>query len=232
MKRLIGVLALIISQIAFAQRSIDPLRDFTKIDIFGPFEVELIKADKNEVVMDYRGFDRDNIISEVSRGELKLKLRNKHYMNEWTSEYPKSKYVRVKIYYTDLQEIKAQAGAEVYTSGTLKSKNLVLHSGMGATMRMDILSKNLAAKVTMGGEMDLDGRSETLDVKASMGGILKASQLECKMVYVSASMGAEVDVRATQEIEISAGFGATVNYSGTPSVRHTNTNFGAEVRSN
>jgi hypothetical protein len=232
MTRLIICIVLLISFLAPAQQSADRVSNFTKIDIFGPFEVELIKADHDEVVMDYRGFERDNIISEVSRGELRLKLRNKHYMNEWTSEYPHSKYVKVKVYYTDLLEIKAQAGAEVYTSGTLKSKNLVLLSGMGAVVRMDILSKNLAVKVTMGGEMDLNGKSETLDVKASMGGVLKASQLESKMVYVSANMGSEVDVRATQEIDVNAGFGATVNYSGDPSVRHSNRNFGAEVRGN
>jgi hypothetical protein len=120
----------------------------------------------------------------------------------------------------------------VYTVGVLKSRNLALQSSMGAEMRMDVLAKNLITKVTMGGIMDVEGKSETLDIKANMGGVLKASHLESKLVYVSASMGAEVDVRATDEIEINAGFGAIVNYTGDPSVRHTTKNFGAEVRGN
>ncbi|MCU0398075.1 MAG: DUF2807 domain-containing protein [Cyclobacteriaceae bacterium] len=232
MKHLFFVISLIISTLGYSQKSVEKFDSFDKIDVFGPFEVELIKADKNEVVMDYRGFDRDNIISEVSRGELQLKLRNKHYMNEWTSDYPRSRYVKVTVYYTELTDIKAQAGAEVYTVDVLKSRNLALQSSMGAEMRMDVLAKNLITKVTMGGIMDVEGKSETLDIKANMGGVLKASHLESKLVYVSASMGAEVDVRATDEIEINAGFGAIVNYTGDPSVRHTTKNFGAEVRGN
>jgi hypothetical protein len=232
MKRILAFFLITASLSVFAQKSAETVEAFTRIDVFGPFEVELIKADKDAVELDYRGFDRDNIVREVSRGQLRLKLRNKHYFNEWTSDYPRSRYMRVKVYYTDLQEVKAQAGAIVTTYEVLKSKNLAIHGGMGAELRMDILSKNLFTKVTMGAIIELEGRTDNLDVKASMGGVLKASQLYSKNVLVDASMGAEVDVRAIEEIEVNAGFGASVDYTGGPNVRHTNKNFGGEVRGN
>lgn len=99
-------------------------------------------------------------------------------------------------------------------------------------MRLDVLAKNLYTKINMGAIVELEGQTERMEVKANMGAILKASRLDSKIAYVSANMGAEVDVRATEEIEISAGFGSTVDYTGGPTVRHTSKNFGAEVRGN
>jgi len=231
MKYLIAILIFCVSLSTSAQKIEETVDSFTKIDVFGPFEVELIKADKESLEMDYQSIDSEHIVAEVSRGELKLKLRNKHYMNDWTAnDYPRSKYVRVRVYYVELNEVRAQAGAEVFSKGILKSRNLALECSMGAEMTLDVVAKNLYTKANMGAVVTLTGQTETFDVKANMGAVLKASQLQSKMVYVSANMGAEVKVNALEEIEISAGFGATVDYTGSPNVRHTNKNFGAEVR--
>ncbi len=231
MKYLIALLFFCISFSTRPQKTVESVDSFTKIDVFGPFEVELIKADKESLEMDYRSIDPEHIVAEVSRGELNLKLRNKHYMNDWTSnDYPRSKYVRVRVYYVELNEVRAQAGAEVFSKGILKSRNLALECSMGAEMTLDIVAKNLYAKGNMGAVIKLSGQAETFDVKANMGAVLKASQLLSKIVNVSANMGAEVKVNALEEIEISAGFGATVDYTGSPNVRHTSKNFGAEVR--
>lgn len=232
MKYLITFLILVVSFSAHAQKAVESVDSFTKIDVFGPFEVELIKADRELLELDYRGIEPENIVAEVSRGELKLKLRNKHYMNDWKSDdYPRSKYVRVRVYYSELNEIHAQAGAEVFSKSTIKSRNLALECSMGAEMDLDIIAKNLYAKANMGAVVKLTGQAETFEAKANMGGVLKASQLLSKVVYVNANMGAEVKVNVLEEIKISAGFGATVDYTGSPNVRHTNKNFGAEVRS-
>jgi hypothetical protein len=45
-----------------------------------------------------------------------------------------------------------------------------------------------------------------------------------------ASMGAEVFIFATDELEISAGLGAVVDCIGSPSVRQTSSSLGAEIR--
>ncbi|MBX2969428.1 MAG: DUF2807 domain-containing protein [Cyclobacteriaceae bacterium] len=213
-----------------AQKPADP---FTKIDVFGPFEVELVKAESYAIDVDYRGVDKDDVILDIHRGELKLKLRNKHYMDEWRSnDYPRSRYIRVKVYYTELNDLRAQAGAEVFSDGTLKSKNLALEATMGAEMRLPIVAKNLYTRLNMGAVVELHGQTENHEVKANMGAVLKASRLESKITYVNASMGAEVNVNAMEEIEVNSGFGASVNYVGSPNVRNTSKSFGGEVRGN
>lgn len=234
-KRIVMKHALIVSLclLAFgswAQKSVDP---FTKIDVFGPFEVELVKAESYAIEVDYRGVDKDDVVLDIHKGELKLKLRNKHYMDEWRSnDYPRSRYIRVKVYYTELNDLRAQAGAEVFSDGTLKSKNLALEATMGAEMRLPIIAKNLYTRLNMGAVVELRGQTENHEVKANMGAVLKASRLESKVAYVNASMGAEVNISATDEIEVNSGFGASVHYVGSPNVRNTSKSFGGEVRGN
>lgn len=213
-----------------AQKEVDP---FTRIDVFGPFELELVKAESYAIDVDYRGVDKDDVVLDIHKGELKLKLRNKHYMDEWRSnDYPRSRYIHVKVYYTELNDLRAQAGAEVFSDGTLKSKNLALEATMGAEMRLPIIAKNLYTRLNMGAVVELRGQTENHEVKANMGAVLKASRLESKITYVNASMGAEVNVNAKEEIEVNAGFGASVYYVGSPGVRNTSKSFGGEVRGN
>jgi hypothetical protein len=138
----------------------------------------------------------------------------------------------VKVYYTELNDLRAQAGADIFSEESLKSKNLALEASMGAEMRLSIISKNLYTRLNMGAVVELRGQTEKHEIKANMGAVLKASRLESKTTYVNANMGAEVKVNVVEEIEVNAGFGAAVDYIGSPNVRNTSTNFGAEVRGN
>lgn len=218
---------------SFAQEAQKAVDSFTRIDVFGPFEVELVKAEAYSIEIDYRGIDTDDVLMDVTGDELKLKLRNKHYMDEWRSnDYPRSRYIKVKVYYTELNDLRAQAGADIFSEESLKSKNLALEASMGAEIRLPVISKNLYTRLNMGAVVELQGQTEKHEIKANMGAVLKASRLESKTTYVNASMGAEVKVNVVEEIEVNAGFGAAVDYVGSPNVRNTSTNFGAEVRGN
>lgn len=231
MKVFFTLLAISLGVAASAQENENSLSPFTRIDIFGPFKAELIKSDQDAIAID--GTDRHHIVREVRNGELHLKFKNKHYIDRWTSEdYPRSQYINAKIYYTELSEIHAQAGAEVFSGDILKARTLNLDCSMGAKMDLEVLSQKLYIKASMGAIIELEGATENLEVKASMGGVINAKRLASNTTLVSARMGAEVNVNASEEIEVNAGFGAMVNYSGDPAVRHAHKNFGAEVRGN
>ena len=58
--------------------------------------------------------------------------------------------------------------------------------------------------------------------------IIKLS-LQAKSAYIKATMGSEVDVYVTDQLEASAGWGAMIDYTGGPNVRHSNTSMGGEI---
>ena len=74
----IYILALIltISSIGYSQKTTLKLSSFNGVDAFGPFDIELIKSETEYIEIDYRGVDKENVISEVQRGVIKLKLKN------------------------------------------------------------------------------------------------------------------------------------------------------------
>lgn len=213
----------------FAQKTTLPFSSFNELEVFGPFNIELIKAETERVEIDLNGIEKEDVVSEIQKGTLRLKFKNRHYMDEWKNDSRKSRYVLVSIYYTDIDRIDVAAGALVTSKETLKSKYLIVDCTMGAEVTLDVLAKKMEANTNMGGVLEMTGQTDHLEVKANMGGVLKASHLESKTVFVKANMGASVIVNATEEIEASAGFGANVDYIGGPSVRHTSKNFGGEV---
>lgn len=230
MKKLLILALFTLPESAYAQLQTLPYSNFTGIEVFGPFDVELIKSDTEKVEIDYRQIDRDDVITEVRQGSVKLKLRNRHFMNDWNdNQYHKSRYMMVKIYYKELDRIQAQAGAVIFSKQYVKSKYLTIESSMGAEINLEVYAKKLEVVSNMGAVTELRGQSEYLDVKASMGGVLKASQLESKIVFAKAGMGAEVMVNAQEEIEASSSFGASIAYVGGPNVRHTSKSMGGEV---
>ncbi len=230
MKRiyLLAILVFVTST-GFAQKTTLELSSFGRLDVFGPFDVKLIKSDTERAEIDFNGIDKDDIVYSAQKGTLRLKLKNSHYMNEWKNDSRRSKYILVKVYYKDIDVIEAAAGAIVTSTETLKSKYLSIDCNMGAEVTLDILAMKVEAISNMGGVLEMTGQTDHLEVKANMGGVLKAPRLESKTVYVKANMGADVMVNATEELEASAGFGANVDYVGGPSVRHTSKSFGGEV---
>lgn len=230
MKRLFLIVFLsIISATAFSQKTSLQIPSFTEVDVFGPFDVKLIKSESERADIDFNGIEKEDIIYEYKNGVLRLKMKNSHYMDEWKNDSRHSKYVLVNVYYKDIDIIDAGAGALVTSRELVKSKYLSVDCAMGAEVTLDILAKKVQAIANMGGVLTLTGQTEHLEVKANMGGVLKASQLESKTVYVKANMGADVIVNASEEIDVTAGFGASVDYVGSPSVRNTSSNFGGEV---
>lgn len=209
------------------------VREFTGITVFGPFNVVLVKASEPSVEIDYNGFEPEDVIADVSRGLLRLKVKNRHYVDEWTKSSNRTRhkrYVNVTVYYANMEEIEADAGAIVKTNGRLNSKYLFLYSSMGAEVELDVNCKKIRTELSMGCDVELSGKAEVLDVKAKMGATLEGAELVSKVAYVQASMGAEVDVNATEEVDVSSSFGAEVRYAGEPAIRNTNTVLGGAIK--
>ena len=156
------------------------INSFKSIDVFGAFDIELIKADKEDIQIDYNGVHRDNVVVDIYRDKLKLKLKNRHYIDEWTSsshEYRPSRNVKVKIYYKEIESIAANAGANIQSDEVFKLKELEINAGMGAIVNLKVNCRNIIVKTSMGSEVFMKGKAEELEVNANMGGVLNASAL-------------------------------------------------------
>lgn len=212
---------------AVAQKTTLQFSAFDQVEVFGPFDVTLVKSETEYAEVDFKGIDEKDIVYEVHKGVLKFKLRHWHYLNDHKDH--KFNYISVKLYYNDIDRIEAAAGAIVRSSEQLKSKYLRVDCSMGAEVTLDIFAWKVKAASTMGGLLRMGGQTEFMEARAATGGVLRAPYLESKTVYVKATTGASVFVNAQEELEAFANLGASINYTGGPSVRHTSRNFGGEI---
>jgi hypothetical protein len=230
MKKISILLTLVLSSgLAFGQP--EQLKSFYSIDVFGPFHIELIASDKEAIELEAFNVKREDLEVEVRRGELHLKLKNRHYMSDWGShKFKHAQYINTRIYYKQIEEIRASAGATITADETIRSKKFTVIGNMGAEVKLSVVAETMFVKTAMGATVNLNGRADFLEVRAAMGGVLKASRLESKSAYVKANMGSEVSIYASDEVDIDANFGADVRYGGDPSVRHTHRKMGADIR--
>ena len=228
MKKLLTIGLAVIAFSAMAQNQ--ELRSFNAVDVFGPFQIELIQSDKESIEMESVNINREDIVMEVKRGELRLKLKSRHYWSDWDShKHRKPQFIKTRIYYKNLVELKASAGANITFRETVRTSKFLVSGSMGAEIFLPIEANVVFAKSNMGATVNLKGKAGYLEVLGKMGGSVKASKLESKSAYVSASMGSDISIYASEEVDIAANFGASVSYSGDPTVRHTNKKMGADI---
>ena len=218
----------ILTTFTFAQT--ETLNPFTSLDVFGPFQIELIKSDHGAIDMQAINVDKDDLTVEVHRGQLVLKLRSRHFFTDWDSDkFRNEPRIKTKIYYKELDEIKIAAGGTVEAIEAIQSKKIVIEGSMGSEIDLTTTAETMYVRTSMGATVNLRGQTDFLEVKANMGGVLNANRLESKSAYVKANMGADVSIFASEEVDIDAAMGASVRYSGDPIVRHTNRKIGADI---
>ncbi|MBX7126640.1 MAG: DUF2807 domain-containing protein [Cyclobacteriaceae bacterium] len=232
MKRsiLLSLLFLSIATFSFAQLKEVTTGPFESFKAFGPFKVTLIKSSNPHMEIDYNGINSDDVEILTRNHEVSLKIKTRHYWDWDFEDRFDGRYMQVKLYYKELENIEGRAGARIWSEGTLTASHLSIVGKMGAEIELTLDAQQVELEASMGAEVELVGKAERFYVEAKMGTEVKASHLECESVEASASMGADVSVYAAKELDANAGFGAEVRYAGDPMVKHTNTNFGADVR--
>jgi hypothetical protein len=211
------------------QTSMEPA-PFESFHVFGPFNVTLVKSDREKVEIDYRGMNKEDVIIKSSSGELSIKFRNKGYFDNWDSDNNGPRAV-IKVYFKAVSEIEARGGVSLSSDAIIEARDLYLTCSMGSEMNLNLNAEEVDLNASMGSEVKLSGTTRTFDMTAKMGADVKAGRLISEDVSVHASMGADVFVYASRKIDVSAGFGASVDYAGAAALNHSSKFFGADINS-
>lgn len=205
---------------------------YHSIRAYGQFRITLIEAEKERIEVDYNGTDPKDIEIRTSDGVVHMKFRNKHFWGDWNDSNVRSgHFAKVTFYFKKLDEISVQAGASIKSDNVISSPSLDLTCSMGSRMKLCVSTEELELDSSMGSDVELDGTTGTLAIYSKMGSSVKAGRLKSSKAKVSASMGSDVSVYASKELDASAGFGASVDFEGNPAVRNTSSSFGGRTNS-
>lgn len=221
MRKLFFVFNLMSAIIAFGQTSRN-VNDFAAVSISGDINAELIKASAPRVEIKMIKGQETDLVTEVSSGELKVKIKN----NSWGRNGAKAD---VKIYYVDIQELKASAGSNVSSREIIKASNLDVDASSGASIKFALEGTKIKVNGSSGSSITISGSCDTAKLRSSSGCRINTSACTIKNVEADASSGSHIDVWVTETIDADSSSGGMVKYKGEPKNKKLSANMSGGV---
>ncbi|MCL6268100.1 head GIN domain-containing protein [Flagellimonas myxillae] len=221
MKKLLILGFALVSTTFFAQRTIDTeVGDFNEIKVFDLIEVNLIQSDENRIVI--KGRNVDDIKWMNKNGVLKLRMQlDKKFTGEDTL---------IEVYYTDLDVIDGNEGAQITCNELVKKNSLELRAQEGARIRIGMDVDHVDIRAVTGGIVEASGLASNQSIVLNTGGIFDGRDLRTSKTDIKISAGGEAEVFASEVVDINVRAGGDVHVYGKPKKVYKNTFAGGRIR--
>jgi hypothetical protein len=202
MKKNLFLLSFIISIFSFSQNEIKrDIGDFHKIQVYDLLKVNLIKSDKNSVIVS--GEHPNYVVVKNKNGELKIRMGIEKRLS--------GSATKVDLYYKSLYRIEAKEGSFVFSKDSIIEPSLFVKSESGSTVSLKLKTADLNAKALTGGRVFLTGSANHNEIDAYTGGQVDAEKLKTETTKVFIKAGGVVDVYTTALLELDLKAGGEVN---------------------
>jgi len=192
------------------------LDDFSKVDVSGVFEVELIKGKPElEVIID------ENLHEHVS-----YRVEGGRLIIDTDDKFLDAEESILRIHYNDLSVLELSGASQVHAPQTIKSDRLMVEISGASELDLDVHVKNLDLELSGGGELVLSGKTGTMDIDVSGAATIKALALKAGVVEIEVTGAGEVETWVTDRLKVDITGAAEVNYLGQPDVEQKITGAG------
>lgn len=221
MKKYLFKFLLILSISVFSQTTITKtLGDYTILKVYNGIDVELIKSDKQELVI--TGEKSEKVKVKNTNNTLKIYLR--------FPETLANGKVKIIVYYSkNISTIDANEGASIIAKD-FKQNQLEVKSQEGALINMVIETKHLTVKAVSGGTVKLTGTTKNQNVEVHDAGTYHGYNLKTSDAsIIRAAIGGKAEVNVGETLDAKIRFGGTIFYKGTPEVLKTKKVLGGTI---
>ncbi|AGC76537.1 putative autotransporter adhesin-like protein [Nonlabens dokdonensis] len=221
MKYLFTLVVLFISISSFSQNPIETVvSDFDTVKTFDLVTVNLVKSTENKIIIS--GEDAE-FVEYVQKNNI-LKIRMK------TDKIFDGTETFVHVYYKELKTIDANEGSIILSNELIEQNRLEIKVQEGATVKAGLTVKNLDLRAVTGGIINLTGQVEDQIVVVNTGGIIENAKLKSDYTKVKVQAGGEVEVYATQTVDVNVRAGGDVIVYGNPTKVDKKTLFGGRIK--
>ncbi|TXG37201.1 head GIN domain-containing protein [Seonamhaeicola maritimus] len=221
MKRISLLLTFFISATIIAQNPIDKeIGEFSELKVYDLIEVELVKSKHNKVVIS--GKNADNVLVNNKNGTLKIKMNFKEIFD--------GNETKVKLYYSKVDVIDVNEGANVHSEDKIKQFEIDLKSQEGGkiNVKVDVTYANI--KAVTGGVIKVTGKAKSQNVSLLTGGIYKGAELKTDKTEVAIRAAGEAYVNAKDLVDVKIRAGGDVFIYGDPETVNENRVFGGRIK--
>ena len=220
MKHLFTLAALLISFFSFSQNPIETVvSNFNTIKTFDLVTVNLVKSNENKIIIS--GEDAQYVEYVQKNNILKIRMQTDKIF-DGTETF-------VHVYYKELKAIDANEGSIILSNELIEQDRLEIKVQEGATVKAGLAVKNLDLRAVTGGIINLSGQVEDQIVVVNTGGIVENAKLKSDYTKVKVQAGGDVEVYATQTVDINVRAGGDVTVYGNPANVDKKTLFGGTI---
>lgn len=182
---------------------------FHGIDVGGAFEVILIKASQEKVVLEVDDNLMPYITTKVYGGILEID-------NEKDFRNPTK--LKVTIYYKSMDDIELSGAASLVSQDVLKAESIKIDASGASDIKLQLETGKLEADFSGASKVDLSGKVTSAEVEASGATVYDAFELETENCTIDASGASVVRIWVTSKLGIDASGASSVRYKGSPSI--------------
>jgi len=221
MKTYTWILAFLVSTIAIAQNPIEKnVGDFTIVKVYDRVVVNLIKSDAPKVII--TGRDADQVVVENKDGMLKVKMDFDRIFD--------GNNTFVQVYYTDLNIIDGNEGARIIANELISQERIEIRTQEGAHVKAGLEVDKAELRAVTGGIIEVTGTVNDQEITVNTGGIFEGKRLHSQNSTVLLQAGGEVEVYATERVDVKVRAGGDVEIYGNPKSIKKNKIFGGRIQ--
>lgn len=185
------------------------LPTISSISVEGDLTVTLIKSDLNRLEGTIPEDQLDHFSWSVT-DSCNLVITLKSAIN-LGNNLPLSP-INLKVYFTDLKDIKSKKNCRIISNDTIESRLFTIDASRNSVVSVPLKCYDLTAYCSSSAVLNLRGTCNYVVLESSGGGNVNGRELETENTTVTASTTAEVHVKATKKLLLTAKTKAIIYY--------------------
>ena len=215
------VLVFVLGLTANAQDTIEKTTgEFSTVKVYDLINLKMIKSDENKVIIAGDNKEDVQVINNNGKLKIRMKLQESYDGND----------IVVKLYYTAVDVIDANEGANVVVNDALEQYEIDLKAQEGAEITATLKTTYANFRAVTGGIINVTGSSKNQDISMYTGGIFNGEEFTTQKTEVSVNAGGEAYVNATEFADVRIKAGGNVYIYGKPKQINESKVLGGKVK--
>lgn len=207
MKTLIKVVVLFITTLCLAQNPIEKtVGEFSELKVYDLIDVELVKSDLDKV--EITGKNKKDVLVNNKNGTLKIKMN--------FGEVFDGSQTKVKLYYTNIDVIDANEGANIHSKEKIEQFEIDLNAQEGGIINVLLDVKYLNIRAVTGADIIASGKATNQDISIYTGGDYDGKTLKTEVTDISIRAAGEANINASKRVTAKVRAGGDIFIYGNP----------------
>lgn len=183
--------------------------DYDGVNVGGFFDVTLVKGKEGKVTIEGEENLLEYIITEVSRGVLKIKV-------EKGINIKTTRKLTVTVPVESIESVSLGGSGNIKSETKLKSDSFEVNLGGSGNIALDIEANNIKSSIGGSGNIRLSGDADYMKSSIAGSGTIKAYELQVNEIKASIAGSGDIRVSVKDAIKATVAGSGSIYYKGNP----------------